>query len=180
MTRWSVLVVVAAACGGSGRGGAAAPSTPARPPLFGPYPDVAALQRAFLIEGEDAAVTARAEAPGPSSSTIAVLELRGEPASAECGVSIRTAAGIFIGPTFLCSATRSDETVSIDDIAIETAGAEATVRFRVSFAADQAAAETTDHVVTCTVGDRPACTSPPAIGGYAFGEPQVASAAPTD
>jgi hypothetical protein len=89
---------------------------------------------------------ARLDEPGVTLTTlgsadgpvvVALVEKRDEDASAGCMVTIRTGEGFYVGHDFLCSADRSDEVVTTDQVTVTVTGETAVVRFRTSYTFDR-------------------------------------------
>jgi len=146
-------------------------------PLVGPFSDEAA----YLRDCEDwpnprlelSEVVAKR---GPSRAVVSLVEVRESQAAASCRAMVKTKAGLFVGPSFLCAADRSDELVETDEARIDFDENGAELRFRVGYLLvsyfrgpehRDPPPHHQDYAIRCALdGKRPACTDPPAIGGY--------------
>jgi hypothetical protein len=97
---------------------------------------------------------------------VGLQEVRGSWTSATCVVTIETTDGVFVGDDFLCSADRSDETVTTAAVELSIDGGVAILRFRVSYQIDGSAPDVETHVIRCNLTGTLSCTPPPAVGGY--------------
>lgn len=150
------------------------PPAPVGVALAGPFatPDVLA-RKCWDGDGTPATITSLGETR-TMHATIALREYRHHWTAASCAVTVQTANGVYTSPGFLCSADRSDEQFTTENVSVSVTGWEATIRF----SADQATGDrihsrppprhvTTHHVIRCSLGPAaPSCTQPPAIGGY--------------
>ncbi len=135
--------------------------------LTGPYARIEDTPE-FEYDDHDRRTTDRVLASAPGSVTVALRELRSSDAAASCLVTIETTAGIHAGPSFLCSADRSDEVVVTDQVALAVEGSHATIRFRTSYELNGPPARVGNYTVTCTLAPVLSCTLPPKIGGYEY------------
>ncbi|MCB9562556.1 MAG: hypothetical protein H6708_19310 [Kofleriaceae bacterium] len=135
-------------------------------PLAGPYPSIAAVAAARGDGGDDLRVRVLASARA-GDDEVGLVELATTTTAASCMVVAWRGDRVFAGPGFLCAAARSDEDVRTDAVAIATVDGELAIRFDVTYARDRAPASPAHHEIRCDVTARPpACTAPPAIGGY--------------
>jgi len=167
----AVLVQLLAACRGAtdraralspgNQGGSASPGADAS--LIGPFKRIEDAEH--LQSGDEPMqVTALGAAKGPVH--VSLVEVRNSAAAASCMVALDTAAGMYLGEDFLCSADRSDERVFTDAVQIAIEGTTATVRFRTSYQLEDTKPDVRTYTVTCALGGVLSCTPPPAIGGY--------------
>src|SRR5689334_21346272 len=123
------------ACGGAAAEGAESvePSEAVvqGPPLdmYGPYPDDRTIVRQCQL-GVNGRVLAEQRMPG--GEVVALREFRAIPSSGHCAVTIRTPAGTYVGPSFLCSVDQAEDDTSTLRPAVSTTETEAMVRFAIS------------------------------------------------
>jgi hypothetical protein len=144
--------------------------------LYGPYADDRTVIRQCQL-GADGRMLAEERAPG--GQVVGLREFRAAPSSGHCAVTIHTAAGTFVGPTFLCMVDRSEEEITTLRPVISISATEATLRFALSYqmvidpyhrAMSKRLPTVTDYIVQCNLeGPRPKCTLPPRIGAYDWG-----------
>jgi hypothetical protein len=157
---------------------AAKAATPAEPrdPLAGPFPGLEALWRRCHGTTRGITTTTLAERRAPGGVTVSLREYRVSPSAASCAVTIQSRTGLYVGPTFLCVAGRSDEEISTARPRVAITGSEATVRFAVSYLRGDFLAHpearkhrpaARDYEIRCSLaGPTPRCEPPPDIGGY--------------
>jgi hypothetical protein len=145
--------------------------------LLGPFPTPDALARRCWDEpGTPTTITSLGETRS-THATIGLREYRHRWTAASCAVTVQTANGVYTGPGFLCSADRSDERFTTQNVSVSVNGWEATIRFSVDQVTGDLARMspspqpvhhvTTHHVIRCSLGlENPSCTAPPSIGGY--------------
>lgn len=169
--RIATLALVLAACGGSTRGTTTPDPDVVGRPLAGPYPTLTAAVAAL---GDDAAPAAiELAATRTDDAVVALIDLTAhDGAASSCAVAVTTAAGVFLGPSFLCWADRSDERIETRASAAPAGVAlmiETTVR-TVAEDGQVGPATTIAHRVVCDLGGQiPTCSPPPAIGGHDYG-----------
>lgn len=144
--------------------------------MYGPYADDRAVIRQCQL-GADGRMLAEQRAPG--GQVVGLREFRAIPSSGHCAVTIQTAAGNFVGPSFLCMVDRGEEEISTLRPAVSITATEATLRFAVAYqmvidpyhrAMTKRRPTVTDYIVQCSLeGARPRCTLPPRIGVYDWG-----------
>jgi hypothetical protein len=162
------------------------PSGPARTPppppptyrLDGPFADLPAIWQRCQggWDAESSTTTILAEKRAPGGPSVSLRAYSDSPAASGCAVTIETAAGLYVGPSFLCAADRSDERISTGEVTIALSSTAATIDFASTylegdFASDPNARtlrpSVSHHQIRCDLtGSIPRCSLPPMGGGY--------------
>lgn len=134
--------------------------------LRGPFARIADAPGFEHVDDREEPATVTVLGATDGTVKVALREVRETWTAASCQVTLETADGLFVGHSFLCSANRSDENVTTDQVSATISGDTAIIAFRVAYQIDQGTPDVKAYRIECSLREPLSCTAPPAIGGY--------------